>query len=205
MSSFTLVSSTARSGCRRARRDESVRGSRHPRVRGLHGRRRDAQVQAPRVSKTPVFSSVPRRHRGPYDSFGCGGGGVFSDSDHPHSEATLNSLSGALLPVFSSGGRRGFNNGAAIRANCSQGLDLVFVGNTQPPRNGTKTGSSLVYHFILILLPDRPARNDTRSAFAQSSFCRSAARRILPLTVLGRASTNSMIRGYLYGAVCVLT
>src|SRR5262249_11375719 len=37
------------------------------------------------------------------------------------------------------------------------------------------------------------------------SRSRSSTRRILPLTVLGRPATNSMARGYLYGAVTRFT
>ena len=40
---------------------------------------------------------------------------------------------------------------------------------------------------------------------ASWSFSRISTRRILPLIVLGRTVTNSMIRGYLYGAVTFLT
>src|SRR6266567_1759830 len=80
----------------------------------------------------------------------------------------------------------------------------------QPPARGVRQEHQAVLLRARVNMPRHPVvsprgAEGVRPLLRSRSICLSSVRRILPLIVLGRSGTNSISRGYLYGAVTVFT
>src|SRR3954466_5099114 len=99
----------------------------------------------------------------------------------------------------------------SLRDLLSEVISLELSGNGVPSHlAGYEDPASARCYPVRIPFSARPSfrRNDSLVCHLTGcsiALCRNTYRWILPVLVFGSDSTNSMLRGYLYGAICCFT